>query len=452
MNLQNETYEDINNNNKENSNVTTDTVNTDDANIPENIATETDKTKSECEQNKEHTKQKKDFINGPFKIILLLICVAVCIVAVITKFHDFNSSIKEVDPPTSITDTVDDKKEDIDKSTIKSPDNSDKSVIVTDVSSIVENALPSVVSISVLNTPHQPKFDGTSKTDDQWDEKSELIGPASGVIIGDNGKELWILTNEHVIREAKSILVTFCDNSRMTAYVKGSYKDNDIAVISVYFDDLKESTLNAISRIKFGDSSNVKIGQSIVAIGNALGYGQSVTTGIISALNRTILSDAGAEFNAIQIDASINPGNSGGVLIDTNGYMIGIPTAKSSVANTEGMGYAVPINDVKEKIETLCAKESKIYATDEDAVTLGINVCNTYLGVMITSIDKESIAYNSKLNVGDIITNINGTYINSSELLLREIRFCRRNDTMNISIKRPDGKEYKNYTINIILK
>ena len=452
MNLQNETYEDINNNNKENSNVTTDTVNTDDTNIPENITTETDKTKSECEQNKEHTKQKKDFINGPFKIILLLICVAVCIVAVITKFHDFNGSIKEVDHSTSTTDTVDDKKEDINKSTIKSPDNSDKSVIVTDVSSIVENALPSVVSISVLNTPHQPKFDGTSKTDDQWDEKSELIGPASGVIIGDNGKELWILTNEHVIREAKSILVTFCDNSRMTAYVKGSYKDNDIAVISVYFDDLKESTLNAISRIKFGDSSNVKIGQSIVAIGNALGYGQSVTTGIISALNRTILSDAGAEFNAIQIDASINPGNSGGVLIDTNGYMIGIPTAKSSVANTEGMGYAVPINDVKEKIETLCAKESKIYATDEDAVTLGINVCNTYLGVMIISIDEESIAYNSKLNVGDIITNINGTYINSSELLLREIRFCRRNDTMNISIKRPDGKEYKNYTINIILK
>ena len=452
MNLQNETYEDVNNNNKENSNVTTDTVNTDDTNIPENIATETDKTKSECEQNKEHTKQKKDFINGPFKIILLLICVAVCIVAVITKFHDFNGSIKEVDPSTSTTDTVDDKKEDINKSTIKSPDNSDKSVIVTDVSSIVENSLPSVVSISVLNTPHQPKFDGTSKTDDQWDEKSELIGPASGVIIGDNGKELWILTNEHVIREAKSILVTFCDNSRMTAYVKGSYKDNDIAVISVYFDDLKESTLNAISRIKFGDSSNVKIGQSIVAIGNALGYGQSVTTGIISALNRTILSDAGAEFNAIQIDASINPGNSGGVLIDTNGYMIGIPTAKSSVANTEGMGYAVPINDVKEKIETLCAKESKIYATDEDAVTLGINVCNTYLGVMIISIDEESIAYNSKLNVGDIITNINGTYINSSELLLREIRFCRRNDTMNISIKRPDGKEYKNYTINIILK
>ena len=132
--------------------------------------------------------------------------------------------------------------------------------------------------------------------------------------------------------------------------------------------------------------------------------------------------------------------------------MIGIPTAKSSVANTEGMGYAVPINDVKEKIETLCAQESKIYATDEDAVTLGINVCNTYLGVMITSIDKESIAYNSKLNVGDIITNINGTYINSSDLLLREIRFCRWNDTMNISIKRPDGKEYKNYTINIILK
>ena len=104
MNLQNETYEDINNNNKENSNVTTDTVNTDDTNVSENIATETDKTKSECEQNKEHTKQKKDFINGPFKIILLLICVAVCIVAVITKFHDFNSSIKEVDPSTSITD------------------------------------------------------------------------------------------------------------------------------------------------------------------------------------------------------------------------------------------------------------------------------------------------------------------------------------------------------------
>ena len=316
-----------------------------------------------------------------------------------------------------------------------------KEVIDTKEMEIIEISQPKqIVDDDNLNT----------EKDELLDVSEEVVN--DGVIIGDNGKELWILTNEHVIREAKSILVTFCDNSRMTAYVKGSYKDNDIAVISVYFDDLKESTLNAISRIKFGDSSNVKIGQSIVAIGNALGYGQSVTTGIISALNRTILSDAGAEFNAIQIDASINPGNSGGVLIDTNGYMIGIPTAKSSVANTEGMGYAVPINDVKEKIEILCAKESKIYATDEDAVTLGINVCNTYLGVMITSIDKESIAYNSKLNVGDIITNINGTYINSSELLLREIRFCRRNDTMNISIKRPDGKEYKNYTINIILK
>jgi serine protease Do len=420
-----------------------------------NEPTETEIVKTEGPTNEEPQDNNSNAVKPVFKKILFAACILVCIISVFTKFGPTKNNQTNTPPVTTPTtsqteDLSNQKKEELGSDSIGNVIIENSGTQVLDVSKVVEKVLPAVVSISNLTTPHSPKFDGTIP-DGVWYPENETASNASGVIIGDNGKEIWIVTNAHVIENARALLVTFNDGSKMVAYVKGSFEESDLAVISVKMSDLKDSTLKSIACINIGNSDKAKMGQSIITVGNALGYGQSATTGIISALNRKINVDSGYQLNTIQIDAAINPGNSGGALIDVNGNLIGIPTAKSSVTYAEGMGFAIPINDVKEKIEVLCAKEARMYATDDIAITMGINITDTYLGVMITDITQGSIAYDSQLQVGDIVTHVDGKEMKSSDKLVNTLRFYRHGETISLTVNRPDGKAYKTMEIKIKL-
>ena len=394
-------------------------------------------------------------VSNVWKKVLLIGCIIVCIISLFAKFapaKNNDSNKPEITVPTQSEqeDLSNQEKEDLGSDSIKDVVIDMSGTQVTDVSKVVEKVLPAVVSISNLTTPHAPGFNGTI-SDGVWYPENEIASNASGIIVGDNGKEIWIVTNAHVIENARALLVTFNDGSKMVAYVKGTFDENDLAVISVKMSDLKESTLKSIACINIGDSDKIKMGQSIITVGNALGYGQSATTGIISALNRKINIDSGYQINTIQIDAAINPGNSGGALIDINGNLIGIPTAKSTVTYAEGMGFAIPINDIKEKIQVLCARESRMYATDDIAVTMGINITDTYLGVMITDITEGSIAYDSKLEVGDIVTKVDGKEMKSSDKLVNLLRLYRHGETITFTISRPSGKQYETIELKVKL-
>lgn len=397
--------------------------------------------------------EENEPIKGIFKKVLFIACIVVCIISVVTKFAPQKQTPPTNDekpPIVSEEDLSNQEKEELGSESLKDVEINFDGTQVLDVSKVVEKVLPAVVSISNLTTPHSPGFDGTIP-DGVWYPENETASNASGVIIGDNEKEIWIVTNAHVIEGARALLVTFNDGEKMVAYVKGSFEENDLAVIAVKTKDLKPSTLKAIACMNIGDSDKVKMGQSIITVGNALGYGQSATTGIISALNRKINVDSGFQLNTIQIDAAINPGNSGGALIDVNGNLVGIPTAKSSVTYAEGMGFAIPVNDIKEKIQVLCAREGRMYATDDIAVTMGINITDTHLGVMITDITQDSIAYESKLQVGDIVTKVDGKEMKSSDKLVNMFRLYRHGETITFTVSRPSGKEYKTIEVQVKL-
>ena len=428
--------------------------------ISENTETETegDQVKQEEPVSDIETKtpnqNEEPPVGGVWKKVLFIACAIVCVIALVTKFapKDAKPTGPSITTPTisESEDLSNQEKEELGSDSIKDVVIDIDGTQVIDVSEVVEKVLPAVVSISNLTTPHAPGFNGTIP-DGVWYPEYETASNASGVIVGDNGEEIWIVTNAHVIDNARALLVTFNDGEKIVAYIKGSFEDSDLAVISVKLSDLKDSTKKSIACINLGDSDKVKMGQSIITVGNALGYGQSATTGIISALNRKINVDSGYQINTIQIDAAINPGNSGGALIDIKGNLIGIPTAKSNVTYSEGMGFAIPINDIKEKIEVLCARESRMYATDDIAVTMGINITDTYLGVMITDITEGSIAYDSQLQVGDIVTKINGQEMKFSDKLVNALRLYRHGETITLTVSRPSGKVYKTIEVKVKL-
>ena len=213
----------------------------------------------------------------------------------------------------------------------------------SDVSAIAEAAMPSLVAITNQSVQEMQNWFGQSQV-----YESESSG--SGIIVGQTDTELLIVTNNHVVDGAQTISVGFVDETVAEAQLKGADSDHDIAVVSVNLSDLSSDTLSSIKQIEIGSSSELKVGEQVIAIGNALGYGQSVTTGIVSALNRPVTID-GVTNELIQTDAAINPGNSGGALLNMSGQLVGINSAKFSDTNVEGMGYAIPVDDVKDIIE-----------------------------------------------------------------------------------------------------
>ena len=332
-----------------------------------------------------------------------------------------------------------------------------------DVSAIAASCLPSVVSITNKGVSEVRTMFGTYQQD------TESSG--SGIIIGENDTELLIVTNYHVVSGSTELSVVFSydedsDNpSLVSAKLKGYDSDKDLAVISVALSDITDEMRSQLKVATIGDSSSLQLGQEVVAIGNALGYGQSVTTGIISALNRevSVTNDDGTSITnkLIQTDAAINPGNSGGALLNMNGELIGINSVKVASSSVEGMGYAIPISDVQSIIEELMLKETRDVVDESEQGYLGIggtdvtsDISSTYdmpVGIYINTIYDNSPAGTAGLTKGDIITKFDGQTVKSMSELKTLLTYYKSGETINVTAMVPGSNGYTEQTFSLTL-
>lgn len=334
---------------------------------------------------------------------------------------------------------------------------------VTDVTEVVKAVMPSVVSVN-------NKYIETTTF---WgrDYSSEGTSTGSGIIVGKNDSELLLVTNYHVVEAAEELSVQFADGSQVQAQMKGSDSDKDLAVIAVQLSDIDSSTMNAIAIAKMGDSTQLTVGEPVIAIGNALGYGQSVTTGVVSALNRPIaVSSTGTQAPAqddtevntfIQTDAAINPGNSGGALLNSKGEVIGINSNKIGGSAVEGMGYAIPISDAQPIIEDLMTKETKLRVQEEERGFLGItgiDVVSEYSqvygmpqGVYVSSVSEGTGADKAGLIRGDIITALNGEEVKSMDDLKEELSYYSAGTEVELTIMQGSPIGYQAKTVLVTL-
>mgnify|MGYP005786589655 CR=1 FL=1 len=349
---------------------------------------------------------------------------------------------------------------------------SNGSTSTLDVSGIVEQVMPSVVAIT--NTQIYENFDsyynyfqyffggGQSQDGQEESEPQEYTaGSGSGIIIGENDTEYLIVTNNHVIEGANSLTITFCDDSTATANLKGTDSEADVAVVAVEKSDLSSDTLSAIKVATMGSSDNLKVGEGVIAIGNALGFGQSVTVGYISALNRQVTTSDNITRTLLQTDAAINPGNSGGALVNMNGEIIGINSAKYSDTNVEGVGYAIPISSVQDLISQMMNQDTKIEVAEEDRGYLGINgatvdaaTANNLAmptGVYVYSLVEGGAAENSDLMAKDIITALNGQSVSTIDGLQDALSYYAVGDTVELTVQRLTNGEYTELQIRVTL-
>lgn len=336
------------------------------------------------------------------------------------------------------------------------------SVVTSDVSSVVENVMPSIVSITNMSVQEvQNYFGGTSK------QESESAG--TGIIISQNDSELLVVTNNHVVAGSDTLTVTFADGNSVEANIKGTDSEYDVAVVAVPLDSISEDTKKAISVATLGDSTELKVGEPAIAIGNALGYGQSVTTGVISALNRSVSETdqttgetTESSVKLIQTDAAINPGNSGGALVNASGEVIGINSSKLVGDSVEGVGYAIPISDVSDLIENLMNQETKTKVAEADQGAIGIkgmSVSTEYSqqlnmpeGVYVSEVTKGGRAEKAGMTRGCIITGINGTKVSSMDDLQEQLQYYAKGDEVELTIQVPQSNgEYQEQSVTVIL-
>ena len=320
-----------------------------------------------------------------------------------------------------------------------------------DVSAIVDAVMPAVVSIDCEIPIEQFNIFGSSRT---YVTKSS----GSGFLVSQSPSQLYICTNEHVIKDANRICITFDDDSVAEATLVGFDTSYDLAILSVDISDLDRSTLRAVKIAAIGNSDNLMVGDLNVAIGNSLGYGQAVTVGYISALKREIDIDGTRTRPLLQTDAAINPGNSGGPLLDIYGRVIGINCAKYSGISVEGIGYAIPINNVVQTINELINSFS---IDDGDAGRIAIegkDVSEGYskgfsmpMGVYVYGIEEGSKAAQSDLRIGDIITKVNGTEVLTYEYLAERVGHFRAGTVVTITVMRPSKNKYVETEINVVL-
>ena len=332
--------------------------------------------------------------------------------------------------------------------------------VVTDVTQVVKAVMPSVVSVSNTYVQRGTFFG--------QEYSSEAVSSGSGIIVGENDSELLIVTNYHVVESADTLSVQFVDEEQVEAQIKGTDADKDLAVLAVQLSDIKQTTLDQISIATLGNSDDLTVGEPVIAIGNALGYGQSVTTGVVSALNRPIAvtSQEGqtgdSQINTfIQTDAAINPGNSGGALLNTKGEVIGINSNKIGGSTVEGMGYAIPISDAKPIIEELMQKETRLKVDEANKGVLGItgvNVESQYsevygipMGVYVSSVTDNSGAAAAGLVRGDIITAINGETVETMEELKEEMNYYQAGDTVTLTIMQGSPTGYQSKDVQVTL-
>ena len=325
------------------------------------------------------------------------------------------------------------------------------------VSEIAKNAMSEVVSIT--NTIRYQQY-GYSIFGQSGEQEAAASG--SGVIIGKNDSELLIVTNNHVIEDSTALSVQFVDGKSYDAEIKGTDSDVDLAVIAIPLSAISQDTLNSISFAKYGDSDSVSVGDQVVAIGNALGYGQSVTTGIISAKNRDISTEGGTESGLLQTDAAINPGNSGGALLNMNGELIGINVAKYSDTTVEGMGYSIPSKKVKEIVEGLSKRTTRAKVSQEEKGYIGIQgktvdssiseAYNMPQGIYIFKLLTGEGIDNSALQEKDIITKFDGQSVASLEELSGLLSRYKAGEKVEVTVQRLSGKgEYEEKTVSVTL-
>lgn len=345
------------------------------------------------------------------------------------------------------------------------------------VAAVAQASMPSVVAITTVSVQEIPSFFGYSSR--QY--KSASTG--SGIIVGDNDDELLIATNNHVVDGATTLSVCFIgddvtnaetetvnagDNGDLnvedavSAKIKGTDADNDLAVVAVKKSDIPEDTLNQIKIAQIGSSDDLAVGQQVVAIGNALGYGQSVTSGWISALNRTISTDDGTNSTGlIQTDAAINPGNSGGALLNMKGELIGINSAKYADSAVEGMGYAIPISKAKPILEELMNRETREKVDSSKKGYLGVSLAsltteaiemyNMPTGAFVRSVEDDSPAQEAGICKGDIIVKFDGQKVSDGDDLLDKLQYYKSGEKIEAVIARATNGEYEENTIELTL-
>ena len=320
-----------------------------------------------------------------------------------------------------------------------------------DVSTIAKNAMPSIVSITNQSVQEVQNYFSMFGYGAQTPQTEETTSCGSGIIIGKNDTELLIVTNNHVVEDADTLSVSFVNNQVCKANIKGTDADNDLAVIAVPLSEIPDDTMSSIAVATMGDSDSVEVGEQVVAIGNALGYGQSVTTGIISAANRVIDSDSSSDGSSdgttadtsstdttgktyLQTDAAINPGNSGGALLNMNGEVIGINSAKLASTEVEGMGYAIPVSRVSDIIENLMNQETRdkltsnygfLNITGQDVSSEEAEKYNVPEGVYVSGTTDGGAAANAGIQRGDIITKLGNTTITTISQLKEELQIGR---------------------------
>lgn len=330
------------------------------------------------------------------------------------------------------------------------------SAVVTDVTEVVEATMPSIVSIT-----NQSIVSGTNFWGQTYEQEQASAG--SGIIIGENETELLIVTNNHVVADSNKLYVKFIDDEVVEAQIKGTNPSMDLAVVAVKLENVESSTKDSISIATMGDSDSLKVGEPVIAIGNALGYGQSVTTGVVSALNRTLeVSETGTSNALIQTDAAINPGNSGGALLDIKGQVIGINSNKIGGNAVEGMGYAIPISSAQPIIEELMNRETRERVEEANRGYLGISCINVTSamaeaygmpeGILIAQVYPATGADNAGLVKGDVIVGFAGATVSTQDDLTNAMQYYAVGDTVEITIMRgnlTDG--YEEQTVSVTL-
>ena len=336
---------------------------------------------------------------------------------------------------------------------VREAEQADAAVYAMDVQDVVKEVMPSVVSIINQSTQEAMTFFGQRQ---QYE--SETSG--SGIIVGESDTELLIVTNNHVADAANTLSIQFIDGTTAEATLKGADSDVDLAVVAIPLSDISEDTLEQIKVATLGDSLSLEVGEPAIAIGNALGYGQSVTTGVISALDREITID-GIKKVLIQTDAAINPGNSGGALLNINGELIGINAAKFSSSMVEGMGYAIPISEAKPIIDDLMNRQTREKVEFGEESYLGISgvdvtdeVAMTYdmpTGVYIAQALEGTAAEAAGLQKGDILTKFDGQRVDTMAELQEILTYYPAGTTVELMIQRADGEEYQEMSVTVTL-
>ena len=342
-----------------------------------------------------------------------------------------------------------------------------------DVSEIASEALPSIVSITTKSVQEVQNYFGMYGMYGYapQQQEQEVEGSGSGIIVGKNDDELLIATNYHVVEGADTLSVAFTDGNAVEASVKGFDEERDLAVVSVSLDDVKDDTMDAISIAKIGSSDDLKVGEQVIAIGNALGYGQSVTTGIVSAKNRRMDSDnntvtdgsddSSDGVNLIQTDAAINPGNSGGALLNMEGEVVGINSAKLASTEVEGMGYAIAISDVTDILQNLMNETSRDKLDDSEHGVLGIEGSSVSseavqmygipAGVFVKEVTEGGAADKAGLKANSVITEFNGKTVSSIDQLSEYLSYYEPDEEVELTVQVPHGTSYKEETVKVTL-